>query len=92
MNELERKIYNYNLEVIRKFKDRSDLTEAQKKFYLASVEYVKSVDEKKTETVFYTQDVSLKEEKLSVFRPMLTDKQRTEMQEQNARYERNNLK
>jgi len=92
MNELERKIYNYNLEVIRKFKDRSDLTEAQKKFYLASVEYVKNVDEKKTENVFYTPDVPLEEKKLSVFKPMLTDKQRAEMQEQNARYERNNLK
>ncbi|MFA5453077.1 MAG: hypothetical protein WC248_05855 [Candidatus Methanomethylophilaceae archaeon] len=78
MNEIERKIYQYNVEVITKFKDRTDMTESQERFYQRSVEYVKRIDEKKNII------------EPSIWRPMISDGERTRMQEHNARYERNN--
>jgi len=78
MNELERKIYEYNMEVIKKFKDREDMTESQKIFYQKSVDYVKRIDEKKNAI------------DPSIWRPMISDEERTRMQQCNARYERRN--
>ena len=78
MNELERKMYQYNVEVINKFKDRTDMTESQKGFYQKSVEYVKRIDEKKNNI------------EPSIWRPMISDGDRIRMQEHNARYERRN--
>ncbi len=88
MNSEERKIYQYNLEVVSKFKDRTDMTEAQRRFYQASLEYVKSVEGQKSESVFY--DVPLEENKMSVWKPIISDEERTRMQEYNARFERSN--
>jgi hypothetical protein len=76
MNEVERNIYNYNVEVINKFEGRTDMTESQERFYRESVEYVKGIDEKK------------KVLDPSIWRPMISDGERTRMQEYNARFER----